>query len=95
MKTIDKTSSLKSNEWGYGTILKCWNDNPFQYDLYRIARSHAKNDDYELDILHDRDNQEDAIWRRSAADVGLLEARLKDCYDHIVPVKATIIIEDL
>ena len=96
MKIIDKTN--KSKEWDYGTVLKCWNTNPDHFDLYRIAAAHSwKNDDkYELDLLHDRNNVEDTIWNQDCEkSVDAIQKELKGSYDHIVPVKATIIIEDL
>lgn len=96
MKTIDKTSTTKPNEWDYGTILKCWKDDPEQYDLYRIARSHDRHDhEYELDILHDCSGLEDNVFGGIAMSKGFLKKMVFSCYDHVKPVNATITIEDL
>ena len=97
MKIIDKTTG-NSKEWGYGTVLKCWDSNPDHFDLYRIAAAHSwENDDkYELDLLHDRNNVEDTIWKQNCdKSIDAIQKELKVSYDHIVPVKATITIEDL
>lgn len=96
MKIIDKTN--ESKEWGYGTVLKCWNTNPDHFDLYRIVATHSLKDDdkYELDLLHDRNNVEDTILNQDCEkSVDAIQKKLKGSYDHIVPVNATIIIEDL
>lgn len=94
MKAIDKTSG-SSKEWDYGTILKCWNDSPNKFDLYRIAKSHLGSEKYELDILHDCDDAEDSVWHKTYKTIDELKRKIGRNYTHVVHVKATITIEDL
>lgn len=94
MKTIDKTNNSK--EWDYGTILKCWNVDRSSYDLYRIANSHYRNENkYVLDVLHDHQGLEYTQSCGTYDSIVELKERVHAKYDHVVPVKATIIVEDL
>lgn len=95
MRTIDKTSSSKNNKWDYGTILKCWNDDPNTYGLYRIASSHDLSKEYELDILHSLNDNEGEVWFDYYQSIEDLEKDVLRTCKHVLPVKATIIIEDL
>lgn len=92
MKTIDKTWS---HGFDFGKVLKCWNDNSNTYDLYRIAASHDPSRNYELDILHSYNDDEQAIWVSNYIFLDDLRKDLCKSYKHVVPVKATITIEDL
>lgn len=94
MKIIDKTSSVK-NEWDYGTILKCWDNDPKKFSLLKISRDSADEDSYRLDILHDKSENEDIVWGSSYPDVSSLKDDLSEYFYHVMRVKATITIEDL
>lgn len=95
MKAIDKTGMPA--RWTYGTVLKCWDDDPQKYYLYRISDSHSLDDDdkYEVDTLHDPEDN-DMIWSTFFYDdVRDIKEELENAYTHVVPVKASIVIEDL
>lgn len=93
MKTIDKTN--ESEEWDYGTVLKCWNDSPDLYDLYRVATAQGEFEKCELDILHDEENNERAGWGSYYDNIDELKQDLLKNYKCVLPVKATITIENL
>ena len=62
MKIIDKTNG-NSKEWGYGTVLKCWNSDPKTFSLLKVSRAEASDrDSYRLDILRDQSVKEDMVW---------------------------------
>lgn len=97
MQVIDKTN--KSKEWDYGTVLKCWDDydGPKKYFLYKIGRPHSTDlgANYELDTLYNPRANE-ILWSSYFyANVMDIKEELEDGFDHVVPVKATITIEDL
>lgn len=92
MEVIDKT---RLRNWDYGTILKCWVDNPEEYDLYQIARAHSVNDNYELDVLHYHDKSSESFWYTSFPTLDDLLEDIKVCYQYVVPVKAAVIIEHI
>ena len=95
MKIIDKTNG-NSKEWGYGTVLKCWNRNPKMFSLLKISRAEASDrDSYRLDILRDQSANEDMIWDKKYSDISSLKDDLSKYFDHVIRVKATIIIEYL
>lgn len=95
MKIIDKTNG-NSKEWGYGTVLKCWGSNPKKFSLFKISRAESSNrDSYRLDILRDQSANEDMVWSVKYSDISSLKDDLSTYFDHVMRVKATIIIEDL
>lgn len=61
MQVIDKTN--KSKEWDYGTVLKCWDDDPKKYFLYKIGKSHNIDfgGSYEVDTLYNHEENE-GLW---------------------------------
>lgn len=94
MKIIDKTND-NSKEWGYGTVLKCWDSDPKMFSLFKISRAEASDrDSYRLDILRDQSAQEDMIWDEKYSDIVSLKDDLSKYFDHVMRVKATIIIEN-
>lgn len=95
MKIIDKTNG-NSKEWGYGTVLKCWNSDPKTFSLLKVSRAEASDrDSYRLDILRDQSVKEDRIWDKKYSDIFSLKDDLSKYFDHVMRVKATIIIEYL
>ena len=95
MKIIDKTNG-NSKEWGYGTVLKCWGRNPKIFSLLKISRAEASDkDSYRLDILRDQSANEDMVWSVKYSDISSLKDDLSKYFDHVMRVKATIIIEYL
>ena len=95
MKIIDKTNG-NSKEWGYGTVLKCWGRNPKMFSLLKISRAEASDrDSYRLDVLRDQSTNEDMVWDKKYSDISSLKDDLSKCFDHVMRVKATIIIEYL
>lgn len=95
MKVIDKTN--KSKEWDYGTVLKCWDDDPKEYFLYKIGKPHSRDAgaNYELDTLYNHEANE-GLWSPFFYDNVIdIKKELEDSFEHVVPVKATITIEDL
>lgn len=95
MKIIDKTNG-NSKEWGYGTVLKCWGRNPKMFSLLKISRAEASDrDSYRLDILRDQSGKEDVVWYKKFSDISSLKDYLGTYFDHVIRVKATIIIENL
>lgn len=95
MKIIDKTNG-NSKEWGYGTVLKCWGRNPKIFSLLKISRAEASDrDSYRLDILRDQSANEDMVWDKKYTDIFSLKDDLSKSFDHVMRVKATIIIEYL
>lgn len=96
MKIIDKTTGNSSKEWGYGTVLKCWDSNPKKFSLFKISRAEdSDRDNYRLDILCDQNAYEDMVWGKKYSDVFSLKDDLIECFNHVMRVKATITIEDL
>lgn len=96
MKIIDKTTGNSSKEWGYGTVLKCWDSNPKMFSLFKISRAEASDrDSYRLDILRDQSTNEDMVWDKKYSDIFSLKDDLSEYFDHVMRVKATITIEDL
>lgn len=99
MKVIDKTGKHNKNNWDYGTILKCWFDNsPGSFDIVRIGNADGRNpcNSFHIEILHDRDNDDAMTFYHSTFNnISELRENLKSQYDHVIPVKATITIEDL
>lgn len=96
MKIIDKTTGNSSKEWGYGTVLKCWDSNPKMFSLLKISRAEASDkDSYRLDILRDESTNEDMVWDKKYSDIFSLKDDLSTCFDHVMRVKVTIIIESL
>ena len=93
MKIIDKTSSVK-NKWDYGTILKCWDNDPKKFTLLKISRDRADENSYMLDILRNQDGNENMFWGSSYPDVSCLKEDLSDYFHHVMRVKATITIEN-
>jgi len=93
MKIIDKTSSVK-NKWDYGTILKCWDNDPKKFSLLKISRDRAGEDSYRLDILWDQSQNEGMVWSSTYSDTSCLKDDLKKFFEHVVRVKATITIEN-
>lgn len=94
MKIIDKTSSVK-NEWDYGTVLKCWDNDPKKFSLLKISRAEdSDRDNYRLDILRDQSTNEDMIWGKKYSDIFSLKDDLSECFYHVMRVKATITIEN-
>ena len=92
MKIIDKTNG-NSKEWGYGTVLKCWNSDPKTFSLLKVSRAEASDrDSYRLDILRDQSVKEDRIWDKKYSDIFSLKDDLSKYFDHVMRVKATIII---
>ena len=95
MKIIDKTNG-NSKEWGYGTVLKCWNSDPKTFSLLKVSRAEASDrDSYRLDILRDQSVKEDMVWDKKYSDIFSLKDDLSKYFDHVMRVKATITIEDL
>ena len=95
MKIIDKTNG-NSKEWGYGTVLKCWNSDPKTFSLLKVSRAEASDrDSYRLDILRDPSVKEDMVWEKKYSDIFSLKDDLSKYFDHVMRVKATIIIEYL
>ena len=95
MKIIDKTNG-NSKEWGYGTVLKCWNSDPKTFSLLKVSRAEAADrDSYRLDILRDQSVKEDMVWDKKYSDIFSLKDDLSKYFDHVMRVKATIIIEYL
>ena len=95
MKIIDKTNG-NSKEWGYGTVLKCWNSDPKMFSLLKVSRAEASDrDSYRLDILRDPSVKEDMVWEKKYSDIFSLKDDLSKYFDHVMRVKATIIIEYL
>lgn len=95
MKIIDKTAGNSSKEWGYGTVLKCWDSNPKKFSLFKISRAEdSDRDNYRLDILCDQNAYEDMVWGKKYSDVFSLKDDLIECFDHVMRVKATITIEN-
>lgn len=95
MKIIDKTTSGNSKEWGYGTVLKCWDSNPKMFSLFKISRAEASDkDSYRLDVLRDQSTNEDMVWDKKYSDIFSLKDDLIECFDHVMRVKATITIEN-
>ena len=95
MKIIDKTNG-NSKEWGYGTVLKCWNSDPKTFSLLKVSRAEASDrDSYRLDILRDQSVKEDMVWDKKYSDIFSLKDDLSTYFDHVMRVKATITIEDL
>lgn len=95
MKIIDKTNG-NIKEWGYGTVLKCWGRNPKMFSLFKISRAESSNrDSYRLDILRDQSAKEDMVWSVKYSDISSLKDDLSKYFDHVMRVKATIIIEYL
>lgn len=95
MKIIDKTNG-NSKEWGYGTVLKCWNSDPKTFSLLKVSRAEASDrDSYRLDILRDQSVKEDMVWDKKYSDIFSLKDDLSKYFDHVMRVKATIIIEYL
>lgn len=95
MKIIDKTND-NSKEWGYGTVLKCWDSNPKTFSLFKISRAEdSDRDSYRLDILRDQSANEDMVWGKKYSDIFSLKDDLNKCFNHVMRVKATIIIEYL
>lgn len=95
MKVIDKTN--KSKEWDYGTVLKCWGDDPKKYFLYKIGKPHSTDFccSYELDTLYSPGANE-ALWSSFFYDNVIdIKKELETGFYHVVPVKVTITIEDL
>ena len=92
MKIIDKTNG-NSKEWGYGTVLKCWNSDPKTFSLLKVSRAEASDrDSYRLDILRDPSVKEDMVWEKKYSDIFSLKDDLSKYFDHVMRVKATIII---
>lgn len=95
MKIIDKTNG-NSKEWGYGTVLKCWDSDPKMFSLLKISRAEdSDRDSYRLDILRDQSANEDMVWDKKYSDIFSLKDDLSKCFNHVMRVKATIIIEYL
>ena len=95
MKIIDKTNG-NSKEWGYGTVLKCWNSDPKTFSLLKVSRAEASDrDSYRLDILRDQSVKEDMVWDKKYSDIFSLKDDLSKYFDHVMRVKETIIIEYL
>lgn len=95
MKIIDKTNG-NSKEWGYGTVLKCWNSDPKTFSLLKVSRAEASDrDSYRLDILRDQSVKEDMVWDKKYSDIFSLKDDLSKYFDHVMRVKATIVIEYL
>lgn len=95
MKIIDKTNGNSKEEWGYGTVLKCWGSNPKTFSLFKISRAESSNrDSYRLDILRDQSTNEDMIWSAKYSDISSLKDDLITYFDHVMRVKATITIEN-
>ena len=95
MKIIDKTNG-NSKEWGYGIVLKCWNSDPKTFSLLKVSRAEASDrDSYRLDILRDPSVKEDMVWEKKYSDIFSLKDDLSKYFDHVMRVKATIIIEYL
>lgn len=96
MKIIDKTNGNSKEEWGYGTVLKCWNSDPKTFSLLKVSRAEASDrDSYRLDILRDQSVKEDMVWDKKYSDIFSLKDDLSTYFDHVMRVKATITIEDL
>ena len=95
MKIIDKTTDNNSKEWGYGTVLKCWDSNPKMFSLFKISRAEdSDRDSYRLDILWDQSQNEGMVWSSTYPDTSCLKDDLKNFFEHVVRVKATITIEN-
>lgn len=95
MKIIDKTNGNSKEEWGYGTVLKCWDSNPEKFSLFKISRAESSNrDSYRLDILHDQSANEDMVWSAKYSDISSLKDDLITYFDHVIRVKVTITIEN-
>ena len=95
MKIIDKTNGNSKEEWGYGTVLKCWGSNPKKFSLFKISRAEASDrDSYRLDILRDQSANEDMVWGKKYSDIFSLKDDLSTYFDHVMRVKATITIEN-
>ena len=95
MKIIDKTNGNSKEEWGYGTVLKCWDINPKMFSLFKISRAEASDkDSYRLDILRDQSANEDMIWSAKYSDISSLKHDLITYFDHVMRVKVTITIEN-
>lgn len=95
MKIIDKTNG-NSKEWGYGTVLKCWDSDPKMFSLLKVSRAEASDrDSYRLDILRYQSTKEDMVWDKKYSDIFSLKDDLSKYFDHVMRVKATIIIEYL
>lgn len=97
MKVIDKRTKKTNEDYKYGDILMCWDDDPSHYDLYRISNyaDHPLSDCYYIAVmLHNVDDNEKGAFAGKYCTVQELIEKLKGDYDHVEKVNAHIVITD-
>lgn len=98
MKAIDKTTEKQESQeqYHYGDILKCWDDGDNGFDLYQISRCTTTLTALKCAVLiHDCEGDMSNRWRGSSADAINMINSLKRGYDHVVKVRAHIVIDEV
>lgn len=97
MKVIDKRTKKTNEDYKYGDILMCWENDPDEYDLFRISVFYDvrySQDRCVVVIIHNSSDNETATW------AGLFDSPeeavkdLKKSYNHVEKVNAYIVITD-
>ena len=97
MKVIDKRTKNTSEHYDFGDVLKCWDDDPDDYTLYRISNYHKytmASDSYIAAVMHNYDDNEAGVWPSSFDKAESLIESLKEYYKHVEKVNTYIVITD-
>lgn len=97
MKVIDKRAKKINKDYKYGDILMCWENDPDEYDLFRISTFY--DDYYGQDrcivvIIHSSSGNEAKTWAGFFDSPEEAARDLKKSYNYVEKVNAYIVITD-
>ena len=97
MKVIDKRTKKTNEDYKYGDILMCWEDNPDEYNLLRISAFYDVRDGQDrciAVIIHNSSGNETKVWAGFFDSPEEVAKDLKKSYNHVEKVNAYIVITD-
>lgn len=97
MKVIDKRTKKTNEDYKYGDILMCWDNDPDEYDLFRISTFYDiyyKQDRCIVVTIHSSSDNEAKTWAGLFDSPKEAARDLKNSYNHVEKVNAYILITD-
>ena len=97
MKVIDKRAKKINKDYKYGDILMCWENDPDEYDLFRISTfydNYYGQDRCIVVTIHSSSGNETKVWAGFFDSPEEVAKDLKKSYNHVEKVNAYIVITD-
>lgn len=97
MKVIDKRAKKINKDYKYGDILMCWENDPDEYDLFRISNfydNYYGQDRCIVVTIHSSSGNEAKTWAGFFDSPEEAARDLKKSYNYVEKVNAYIVITD-